>query len=270
MNQTSNHYTFGENDLAARRLAYLAAAYELPTRAFVSTWGAAHDEQATGRSIEHAIDLGCGPGHTTALVHEILRPRRTTGLDASDKLLLEATSRLPNAVFVRHDVTLAPFPCPPGDLLFCRFLLTHLHDTGAALRAWAAAATPGAHLLIQETESLASDEPVIQRYYELVGALQAGYGQSLHVGVELDRQVEQNGWEVASSERVVVEQDASIMSRLHAMNIRTWSQDAMARRSFDPEEILRVQVELDRIASGERSAACVRNTLRQIVAARAS
>jgi hypothetical protein len=39
MTQTSNHYTFGENDLAAQRLAYLAAAYERPSREFLSACG---------------------------------------------------------------------------------------------------------------------------------------------------------------------------------------------------------------------------------------
>jgi hypothetical protein len=50
------------------------------------------------------------------------------------------------------------------------------------------------------------------------------------------------------------------------MNIRTWSQDAMAQQSFDPEEIAMVQSELDRIAAGEGKARPVRSVLRQLVA----
>jgi aryl-alcohol dehydrogenase-like predicted oxidoreductase len=45
-----------------------------------------------------------------------------------------------------------------------------------------------------------------------------------------------------------------------------WSQDAMARQSFDPEEIAMVQSELDRIAAGEGKARPVRSVLRQLVA----
>lgn len=260
MNETSNHYTFGENDLAAQRLAYLAAAYERPTRAFLQAWGQAQPE--------HALDLGCGPGHTTHLLQSTLQPRNTTGLDASDKLLGEARQRVPGAVFLRHDVTRAPFPCAPADVLFCRFLLTHLGDPGAVVRAWATAARPGARLLIQETESLDSDEPALARYYALVGALQTGYGQSLHVGAHLDRHVTGQGWTILASTCVVLEQDPAIMARLHAMNIRTWSQDTMAKRSFDPDEIARVQSDLDAIAAGARPARPVRNGLRQLVAVR--
>lgn len=107
---------------------------------------------------------------------------------------------------------------------------------------------------------------MISRYYELVAALQSGYGQSLNIGADLDRHVQQAGWTILTSELKVVEQAPEIMARLHAMNIRTWSRDAMAKQCFDSEEIALVQSELDRIAYGERSASPVKNALRQLVA----
>ena len=148
MNQTTNHYTFGENDLAAQRLAYLAAAYERPSREFLVQWG-------LGDALR-AIDLGCGPGFTTQLLESTLSPGLVTGIDASDKLLAQARQRVPKSAFLLHDVTRSPFPCARADVLYCRFLLTHLSDLGTALRAWAQAANPGARLLIQETASLLS------------------------------------------------------------------------------------------------------------------
>jgi trans-aconitate 2-methyltransferase len=258
MNQTSNHYTFGENDLAARRLALLAAAYEAPSRAFLGAWGITE--------VDHAIDLGCGPGYTTSLVLSVLRPKRMTGLDASDKLLAQARARVAGAAFVRHDVTRAPFPCAAADLLFCRFLVTHLDDPGAALRVWAQAASPGARLLIQETASLESDDSIFQRYYQMVGAVQSSYGQSLHIGATLDGHIAANGWTIVSSELAVVEQSPQVMARLHAMNIRTWGRDGAAVAQFAPDDITMVRHELDRIAAGERQAPPVRNALRQLVA----
>jgi trans-aconitate 2-methyltransferase len=270
MNQTSNHYTFGENDLAARRLALLAAAYAAPSRAFLASQGSV--------GVVHAIDLGCGPGYTTALVQSMLRAKQVTGqgtkqvtgqvtgIDASEKLLAQARARVPDAAFVQHDVTRAPFPCPPADLLFCRFLVTHLDDPGAALRAWAQAARPGARLLIQETAALESDDPIFRRYYEMVGAVQSSYGQSLYIGTTLDRLVASHGWTIVSSELAVVEQAPQVMAQLHGMNIRTWGCDSAAAARFAPDELARVQTELDRIAAGERPAPPVRNALRQVVA----
>jgi hypothetical protein len=125
---------------------------------------------------------------------------------------------------------------------------------------------PGATLLIQETATLASDDPTFQRYYTLVGELQAGYGQALHIGAHLDGIVLGSGWKLTASELRVVEQDARVMARLHAMNIRTWGQDALARKLFDCDEITRVRDALAAVAAGERAAPPVRNALRQIVA----
>lgn len=36
-----------------------------------------------------------------------------------------------------HDVTCIPFPVREADPIFCRFLLTHLHDPQALLLKWA-------------------------------------------------------------------------------------------------------------------------------------
>ncbi len=260
MSKTNNHYTFGTNDTAAQRLTYLAAAYERPSRDFLREW--APDTS------EHALDLGCGPGFTTELVRATVRARRTTGVDASERLLEQARARVPNAVFVCHDITAAPFPWPPADFLFCRFLITHLHDPGGTLRVWAAASRPGARLLIQETASLESPEPIFQRYYELLARVQACYGQSLTIGRDLDRLVAAHGWTIVASDLKPVVQAPQVMARLHAMNLRTWGCDEVVRRRFDPEEVARLQRELDCIAAGEREVSPVCNLLRQLVVSR--
>jgi trans-aconitate 2-methyltransferase len=259
MTSTTNHYTFGETHIAAQRLALLAAAYQAASEAFLATWGPCRPE--------HAIDLGCGLGYTTRLLHRALRPHRTTGVDASPRFLADAQRASGQDIgFVCHDVTQEPFPIPPADVFFCRFLLTHLHDPGTALRAWAAAARPGARLLVQETAWLRADHPIIARYYELVAALQAGYGQSLEIGADLDASVRSRGWKILSSRLAVVQQPAVVMARLHAMNMRTWGRDRLVQGSFDLDEVARIQAGLDRIASGEQPAHPVSNALRELVA----
>jgi len=259
MTSTTNHYTFGETDTAAQRLALLAAAYQPATQAFLDEWGP--------REPEHAIDLGCGPGYTTRLVRQALRPRFTTGVDASPRFLQDAQCTPDQGIaFVHHDVTQEPFPTAPADFFFCRFLLTHLHDPGTALRAWAASARPGARLLVQETAWLRANDPTIARYYELVAALQSGYGQSLEVGTDLDARVRSRGWKILSSRLAVLQQPATVMARLHAMNIRTWGHDRLVQASFDLAEVASIQAGLERIGSGAQPAHPVSNALRQLVA----
>src|SRR6266550_6841019 len=69
------HYTFGDTDAAAARLDLVAEVFEPPSRRFLT-------EQA--RSIGRcrlAVDVGCGPGHSTQLLAELVGADRTIGLD---------------------------------------------------------------------------------------------------------------------------------------------------------------------------------------------
>jgi trans-aconitate methyltransferase len=100
----------------------------------------------------HAVDLGCGSGRSTRLLHGLTSARRTTGCDTSPRCVAEARrTRLPGLAYVRHDVTRAPFPGEAPDLLLCRHLLADLAQPERVLETWAHAARPGACLLIHET-----------------------------------------------------------------------------------------------------------------------
>lgn len=256
----SDRYTFGDGDLAAARLRRLAELYEPVTRELLLRSGR--------ERCALAADLGCGPGWSTRLLQGVLRPARTVGLDASERYVAEAR-RLqgPGLEFVAHDVARAPLPVRP-DLLLCRFLLTHLHDTEGALTAWAGAAAPSARLLVHETESLGSDHPAMARYYALVTQLQQGYGQRFDVGAGLDGALERSPWRVVDSRAVLLPLPAARMAELHVANLRTWRDDDYARRAFDRSELDALEVTLERIASGELAAGCVRNVVRQVVAER--
>src|SRR5207244_4984965 len=59
----SSQYAFGDTELASRRLALVAEVFDGPTRDFIFT-------EALSRP-PLALDLGCGPGHTTRLLAEI-------------------------------------------------------------------------------------------------------------------------------------------------------------------------------------------------------
>jgi hypothetical protein len=123
-------------------------------------------------------------------------------------------------------------------------------------------------LLVQETSRLESDEPALARYSELVGALQRHYGQALHVGRDLASLAERAGLFVQHFEEETMLQPASVMARLHALNLRTWSQDAAARQLFDARELERLGQALGAIATGEQPAAPVRAGTGLLVATR--
>ncbi len=255
----NDRYTFGDNDRAAARLTRLAEIYEPVTRELIARGGL--------RGCGIALDLGSGLGWSTRLLRDVVGPGRTVGLDVSERFVTEARRRHgPELEFEVHDVSRAPFLVGPPDLLLCRFLLTHLRNTDAVLATWAAAASPGALLLVHETESLTSVHPALCRYYALVARLQSHHGQSLDIGARLESVFAASPWRVVDSQAVVLEIPASRMAELHLANLRTWREDEYALRSFDAVELDELDAILERIATGEEAAGIVHNTVRQIVA----
>jgi trans-aconitate 2-methyltransferase len=251
-------YTFGDSDLASARLALLAVAHEPATRDLLGRWGL--------RAAAHALDLGSGPGHTTRLLHDLLGPARTTGVDSSARYVAEATRTAPAGVtFVVQDLLRPPFSVPPGELIFCRHLLAHVADPRAALAAWTALAHPGARLIIQETETMASDDPTLAEYYRSVAAMQAGHGQRMQVGGHLEAALAGTAWRLEHSAAPLVTLDPRLMARIHLMNLRTWRHDPSAAALFSPAALDDLDARLAAIADGAAAAAPVRNQLREIV-----
>lgn len=237
-------YTFGDDDVAARRLDLLAHVYEPPTRALLARWAPP--------SVGLAVDLGCGPGHTTRLLHTLTGAARTVGVERSPayaEVARRQLADLPTVEVVPHDVTDLPLPVEGADLVFARFLLTHLAAPGRALRGWAAALAPGGRLLAQETARLVSRDPALGRYYELVAELQALHGQALDVGSRLGELAAQEGLAVEHAGLRPVAQRPAEMAALHVLNLRTWRSDPMAA-GFDADELDALDEALVAVARG--------------------
>ncbi len=255
-------YTFGDNREASRRLRRLAEVYEPETRDLLRSVQSIRGP----RAFALAVDLGCGPGWSTELLAETLRARRTVGLEASETYVAEARANHPQLEFLRHDILVAPFPAGQPDLLFCRFLLTHLPSPRAALEAWAGAAASGAILVIHETEALHSSHSSLSRYYQMVAQMQKHHGQELHVGALLDAAFDGTDWKVLSTESVTLQKSARDMAQLHAANLRTWGKNDFALRTFGKDEIDRLEKDLDQLASGSECAGVVLNTAKRVIA----
>src|SRR6187455_2065695 len=95
---TPDRYTFGDGPLAADRLALLAATYE-PSSARLL-------RMCASLAPRRAIDLGCGPGHSTRLLHAMVGPAATVGLDSSPDHVARARASAPPGIeYAIHDVT---------------------------------------------------------------------------------------------------------------------------------------------------------------------
>jgi hypothetical protein len=67
---------------------------------------------------------------------------------------------------------------------------------------------------------------------------------------------------------VNLKKSAREMSQLHAANLRTWSRNDFARRTFDDGEVRDLERDLDAIASGAQDVGFVYNTTKRLIAKR--
>ena len=168
-------YAFGDGDAPARRLALLAEVFDPTSSEFLLREGPAAPALA--------LDLGCGPGHSTRLIARTLRPRRTLGLDISPDFVSRAAREAPpGATFAVHDGVGRPFPEGPVDLVYARLLVAHLPEPEAAVAGWAAQLAPGGAVLIEDTDAIETAEPVFVDYLAEIAERLRARGQQLYPG----------------------------------------------------------------------------------------
>src|SRR5262245_15938059 len=261
---TRGRYTFGDNAVASTRLQRLADLFRPSLETFVTA--------RLPRPIQHLLDLGCGPGHTTRALAALLRADRVTGLDCSTSYIEEAARTLvPNVAYRVGDVTQprdkAIPDVPPANALYSRFLLTHLPHPRQALSVWASYVTAGAVCLLQETATITGSHPALARYYELVADLQRRHGQRLDIGRALSDLADTCLYDVRYSGESRFSLPGSRMADLHRLNLMTWRHDPMAA-SFDPNELESLEAELAHIAEGRGGDAVVDYAMGELVVER--
>jgi SAM-dependent methyltransferase len=239
-------YAFGDSDVAGDRLEVVARVFERPTRAFL--------ERVDIDPPDLVVDLGCGPGYTTRLLTEVLKPSHTVGLDLSSGFVERATREAPSGVSFRvHDGTEVPFPVGPADLLFCRYLLCHLEDPFGVMTRWATQLRPGGLLLVEEAESITSDVDVFGRYVELQKETLGSQSNDLFIGPRLAGEAPPAGLSKRASVRAEHEVPTPDVATMFAMNFVTWSQHPFVKKRLGTEGTRSMQSELDRLRSGTPS-----------------
>ncbi|MEP6758691.1 MAG: methyltransferase domain-containing protein [Actinomycetota bacterium] len=172
-------YTYGDSELAGDRLGLVARLFRPTSATFLLA--------AAPRDPGLALDLGCGPGHTTTLVHETCRPGRTIGVDRSEAFTLRARRHAaPGLGFVAANVATTFLPLAEADLIFARLLLAHLPEPFAVVGRWSTTLTIGGRLLVDDLESIETEDPVFRTYLDDVAlAVIRAQGGALFVGPDL-------------------------------------------------------------------------------------
>jgi trans-aconitate 2-methyltransferase len=216
-------YAFGDGPAAARRLDLLAELFEPASRSFLDRVAGLEGRPGQG------VDLGCGTGHTTRLVAEVLKPDRTVGLDQSEFFVAVAAGGPPGVEFAVHDVTRVPFPCPPADV-----------------------------------ERIHTDLPALRGYLEVAGALLATRGHTLEVGPVLARLPDPPGL-VRRDDRIGhLAPPADRAASMFALNLAVWRGEAVRAGVATAERLDRLAAGLAAVADGEVEGS-IRWELRQLV-----
>jgi trans-aconitate 2-methyltransferase len=249
-------YTFGDSELAARRLGVVAEVFAPATAAFL--------RDAVIVPIELAVDLGCGPGYSTHLLAEALPCGRVIGLDKSPSFISLAEQAANERVSFRlHD--LASAAPPPCDLMYCRFLLTHVKDPERMVAMWAGALRPGGLVLMDEVEWIATEQPAFAAYLGIVAAMLRHESTELNIGPRLDRLGDSDSLRRRASDvrrLVVSNRDAG---RMFSLNIQCWKHEPFVRATYAPDEIERLEAELKALTEGPDDRVEIEWGLRQIV-----
>ncbi len=234
-------YRFGDSELAVRRLQLLARVFEPSTRDFLA--------QLKSLAPHDILDVGCGPGYTTRLLARLFPAATVLGIDNSPRFieLVRSTTGGPRTLFEVADATQA-LPPGPYDLIYCRYLLTHVAEPAAAIASWAKRLTPAGALAIEENDAIETTEPAFALYLQIVEAMLAEGRQKLYVGVELDQLVDLPALARAASRRVPVPVSDRDAARMFAMNLRGWRQQPFVERNHSAAEINALEQQLDELA----------------------
>ena len=253
-----SQYTFGDTNLAARRLRIISEVFRESTASALSL--------VAGLEACLSVDLGCGPGYSTRLLAEAIRCERIVGLDSSPHFIeIAGRSGTERVSFQAHDVRVTPFPVGPSDLLFCRLLLSHLPNPEKLLLAWSSQLAIGGLLLIEELEAIRTAQPVLARYLSIVARMIEDEGADLFVGPRLASlsvapRLAKKDNRVYSMR--VSNRDAASMFSLNVLN---WRDRRFVQDNYSSEEIGQLEAGLQEIARSTSEASDIEWELRHLV-----
>ena len=127
----------------------------------------------------NVVDLGCGPGNSTALLAARFPEAQITGVDNSREMLVRAQKDLPSATWVEADVAVYRAPAPV-DLLFGNAVFQWLPDHAALFPALLEQVRPGGVLALQMPRNFEEPSHRLMRETEPDAATSfAGWGERL-------------------------------------------------------------------------------------------
>lgn len=177
------------------RLRVLGRVMEPTTKAFI--------ERMSLRGDESCLDVGCGGGDATLILAAAVPQGNVTGVDFDEHKIAIAREEakalgINNVIFMTRDVTAAEPSQDTYDMIYSRFVLTHLADPALMLRQLHERVVPGGTIAIEDIDFAGHvcfpPSPAFDRYVELYAAAARASGGDPLIGPRLPQLLEAAGF----------------------------------------------------------------------------
>jgi SAM-dependent methyltransferase len=195
------------------------------------------------------LDVGCGGGDVTSEIARRVAPRgRVVGLDLDEaKIALargEAAERgLRNLEYRVGDIR-QDAPEPSYDVVYARFLLTHLPDPAGAVETFRRFLKPGGLAVLEDIDYggyfVYPDSPAFQRYHELYCAAVRRRGGDPDIGRRLPSLLKEGGFEAVEISVVQVMAMQGEAKLVNALTVENIADAVVAEGLASRDEIARL------------------------------
>jgi len=214
-------------------------------------------ERVARRPGIRCLDVGCGGGDVTVELARRVGPTgRVVGIDIDETTLELARQEaqelgIENVEFTAADVQ-GPLALPEFDLVYSRFLLTHLKDPGNIIGALFDLVRPGGILAVEEIDFSGAytfpESDAYRRYHDLYMTLVERRGGDPNIGGRMPLLLAASGLEdveISVVQPMAIEGDAKLLNPLTMQQIaETVVSDGLAQR----DEVDSIVEELYRFA----------------------
>jgi SAM-dependent methyltransferase len=203
------------------------------------------------------MDIGCGSGDVAfELTRRVGSTGQVVGVDLDDVKLDLArkqaeANRMSGVEFRRADVTELSGE-PTFDLLYARFVLTHLKDPLAALKRWGRILRPGGVILLEDIDFSGyfchPPSPAHRRYVELYAKTVQSKGADPDIGPRLPSLLAAAGF---SRIQLNVVQPMGVVGEvklLPPLTMKTIADAVIAENQARPDEVEKLVAELFALA----------------------
>ena len=231
-------YVFAGKEIAAGRLEKINKLFFPATKNFL--------QARVPKKVSLLVDLGCGPGYTTRALSSIINANEYVGLDNSEYFIEQARelSKDPSKfTYKLHDITKTPLPIKKADVIYLRFLLTHMRTPKRSILDWGTQLSDGGLLLIEETEDIKTEVSVFKEYIKISDALLRANGNVLFIGKMLDEWRYEGKLKKKYSDVAKIPASTKQAAEIFLFNIPSWKNNEFIKESYY-DDIQRIESEL--------------------------